>query len=277
MNCLNIHDDHLVKVARAMLESQQMDEGFKELLFALFSIGAGMYEVDYIADLLNKHNVPAIQQVDTVHKLQQQLKDPRFDSAAVKVIGKLQNNSVVNKGSKAQVVSGARSFILPNEMFGKNIENSNNDQLMTPYRDDAGLWTIGVGHLIGNGSAAAKDAWTKTRAASGKSTTITRAEALKMFDADVEKHYERAHIKFKGVWDGLSVHLKVALVDISYRGDLEKAGAKDFDFVQSIKKGLFKSAAKQYLDHSEYKKRSSVKPDGVVKRMQTNANLIARG
>jgi len=276
MNCSNLQDDPLVELARAILETQQLDEGFKELLFALFSIGAGMYEVDYIADLLNKHHVPATQQVDTVQKLQQQLKDPRFDNAAVKVIGKLQNRTVV-KGSKAQVVSGARSFILPNEVFGKNIENPNNDQLMTPYRDDAGLWTIGVGHLMGNGSAAAKDAWVKARVSAGKSTTITRAEALKMFDADVEKHYERAHIKFKGAWNGLSVQLKVALVDISYRGDLEKAGAKDFDFVQSIKKGLFKTAAKQYLDHSEYKKRSSVKPDGVVKRMQTNANLIAKG
>lgn len=276
MNCLNIHDDQLVKVARVMLESPQLDEGFKELLFALFSIGAGMYEIDYISDLLDKHHVPATQQVDTIQKLQQQIKDPRFDSAAVKVIGKLQNNNTV-KGSKAQVVSRAHSFILPNEVFGKNIENPNNDQLMTPYRDDAGLWTIGIGHLIGNGSAAAKDAWVKARVSAGKSTTITRAEALKMFDADVEKHYERAHIKFKSVWNGLSVQLKVALVDISYRGDLEKAGAKDFDFVQSIKKGLFKTAAKQYLDHSEYKKRSSVKPDGVVKRMQTNANLIAKG
>jgi len=273
---MNIQDDSLVNIARAVLESQQMDEGFKELMFALFSLGAGMYEVNYISDLLDKQNVPATQQVDTIQKLQKQLKDPQFDAAAVKVIGKLQTISA-DKSSKAQVISRARSFILPNEVFGKNIENAKNDIFMTPYRDDVGLWTIGVGHLIGNGSTAAKNAWVKDRVAAGKTTTITRADAIKMFDTDVKKHHERAQAKFKGSWDGLSLQLKVVLVDISYRGDLDKAGAKDFDFVQSIKNGLFKQAAKQYLDHSEYKKRFSAKDDGVVKRMQVNSNIIAKG
>ena len=277
MNCSNLQDDSLVKVARVMLESQQLEEGFKELLFALFSLGAGMYEINYVTDLLNKQNIPVSQQADAVEKLQQAAKDPKFTATAKKVIGKLQHDAVPNKSSKAQVLNKVHAFILPNEVFGKNIENPQNDKLMTPYKDDVGLWTIGVGHLIGNGSNVAKAAWIKDRVKAGKSTTITRAEALKMFDADVEKHYDRAHSTFKGSWDNLSLQLKIALVDISYRGDLDKAGTKDFDFVASIKKGMFKTAAKQYLDHSEYKKRSSVTDDGVVKRMQNNSNLIAKG
>lgn len=273
---MNIQDDPLVKVARVILESHQLDEGFKELLFALFSLGASMYEINYVSDLLNKQHIPATQQVDVITKLQQHVKDPQFTATAKKIIAKL-DNTVVDKSSKAQVISKAHSFILPNEVLGKNIENTKNDRFMSPYRDDAGLWTIGVGHLIGNGSDAAKNAWLKDRSKAGKSFTITRAEALKMFDADVEKHYERAHSVFKGSWDGLSLQLKVALVDISYRGDLDKAGAKDFDFVTSIKNGMFKQASQQYLNHTEYKKRASVKADGVVKRMQTNSNLIAKG
>lgn len=277
MNCTNIQDDQLVKVARVILESPQLEEGFKELLFALFSLGAGMYEINYVTDLLNKQNVPPAQQIDTVEKLQQAAKDPKFTVTAKKVLVKLRHDMAADKSSKAQVLNKARTFILPNEVFGKNIENPANDRFMSPYKDDVGLWTIGIGHLIGNGSDAAKNAWVKDRVAAGKTTTITRAEALKMFDSDVKKHYDRAQAKFKGSWDGLSLQLKVVLVDISYRGDLDKAGTKDFDFVQSIKNGLFKTAAKQYLDHSEYKKRSSVTDDGVVKRMQNNSNLIAKG
>jgi len=271
----------MVDIARAILESSRLEEGFKELLLALFSLGASMYEADYVYDLLNKQHVPVAQQVDTMQKLQQQVKDPRFNATAIKVIGKLQraddDNKKINKSSKSQVISKARLFILPNEVLGKNIENSKNDRFMKPYRDDVGLWTIGVGHLIGDGSDAAKAAWVDSRLWADKSTTITRAEALKMFDASIEIHYERAHAKFKSVWDSLSLQLKVVLVDISYRGDLDKPGAKDFDFVTSIKNGLFKQAAKQYLNHTEYKKRSSVKDDGVVKRMQVNSNIMSKG
>jgi len=278
---MNIQDDPMVDIARAILESSRLEEGFKELLLALFSLGASMYEADYVYDLLNKQHVPVAQQVDTMQKLQQQVKDPRFNATAIKVIGKLQraddDNKKINKSSKSQVISKARLFILPNEVLGKNIENSKNDRFMMPYRDDVGLWTIGVGHLIGDGSDAAKAAGVNSRLWAGKSTTITRAEALKMFDASIEIHYERAHAKFKSVWDSLSLQLKVALVDISYRGDLDKPGAKDFDFVTSIKNGLFKQAAKQYLNHTEYKKRSSVKDDGVVKRMQVNSNIMSKG
>jgi len=278
---MNIQDDPMVDIARAILESSRLEEGFKELLLALFSLGASMYEADYVYDLLNKQHVPVAQQVDTMQKLQQQVKDPRFNATAIKVIGKLQraddDNKKINKSSKSQVISKARLFILPNEVLGKNIENSKNDRFMKPYRDDVGLWTIGVGHLIGDGSDAAKAAWVDSRLWADKSTTITRAEALKMFDASIEIHYERAHAKFKSVWDSLSLQLKVVLVDISYRGDLDKPGAKDFDFVTSIKNGLFKQAAKQYLNHTEYKKRSSVKDDGVVKRMQVNSNIMSKG
>jgi GH24 family phage-related lysozyme (muramidase) len=273
---MNIQDDPLVNIARVMLESKSLDEGFKEVLFALFSLGASMYEVDYVMDLLDKQKVPVTQQVDVVQQLQHQVKDPKFTSTAIKVVNKLQHK-VETKSNKGQVLSKARSFILPNEVFGGNIENSKNDKFMTPYRDDVGLWTVGVGHLIGNGSDAAKKEWVKDRVASNKSITLSRAEALQMFDSDIEKHYKLASVMFKGSWDSLSLPLKVALVDISYRGDLNKVGAGNFDFVTSIQKGMFKTAAKQYLDHTEFKKRSSIKNDGVVKRMQTNSNIIAKG
>ena len=61
------------------------------------------------------------------------------------------------------------------------------------------------------------------------------------------------------------------LVDISYRGDL----LPKMQWVDLIKKGKYKAAATEYLDHKEYKKRKAKGRDGVVKRMERNANMLA--
>jgi hypothetical protein len=69
----------------------------------------------------------------------------------------------------------------------------------------------------------------------------------------------------------------MALVDISFRGDLLKPKSKDdFNFVKQIKNRKFKEAAVTYLDHTEYKARMAEGgKDGVVTRMNRNAKYIA--
>ena len=52
------------------------------------------------------------------------------------------------------------------------------------------------------------------------------------------------------------------LVDISYRGDL----LPSMDWVELLQKGENISAANEYLDHKEYKKRKKKGKDGVVKK-----------
>jgi hypothetical protein len=61
------------------------------------------------------------------------------------------------------------------------------------------------------------------------------------------------------------------IVDISYRGDL----LPEMDWVDLLQQGKNIEAANEYLDHKEYKKRKKSGSDGVVKRMERNANILA--
>lgn len=170
------------------------------------------------------------------------------------------------------------NYILPSEIIGGDINAKVNDRFMKPYKDDVGKWTIGVGHLIGDGSLDDKKAFDKARAKKGLSSTISRKEALNLFNQDVSKRIPRVEEKFKELWPTMSSGLKAVLVDIEYRGDMESKGEGEFDWVELLRKGEYKEASKKYLDHKEYKKRLKKKPkgdDGVVKRMKRNARIIA--
>jgi hypothetical protein len=63
------------------------------------------------------------------------------------------------------------------------------------------------------------------------------------------------------------------LLDISYRGDL----LPGMDWVELLQKGENVKAANEYLDHKEYKRRKAKGRDGVVKRMERNAGILANG
>jgi len=69
----------------------------------------------------------------------------------------------------------------------------------------------------------------------------------------------------------LSDQQAAVLLDISYRGDL----LPDMDWVELLQKGENVKAANKYLDHQEYKKRKKRGRDGVVKRMERNAGILA--
>jgi hypothetical protein len=47
------------------------------------------------------------------------------------------------------------------------------------------------------------------------------------------------------------------------------------NWVKLLKKGKNMEAADEYLDHKEYKKRKKRGRDGVVKRMDRNASILA--
>lgn len=169
------------------------------------------------------------------------------------------------------------NYILPSEIIGGNIDAKVNDRFMKPYKDDVGKWTIGVGHLIGDGSLDDKKAFDKARAKKGLSSTISRKEALNLFNQDVSKRIPTVEDIFIELWPNMSTGLKAVLVDIEYRGDLQSKGEGEFEWVELLKAGKYKEASKKYLDHKEYKKRLKKKPkgDGVVKRMKRNARIIA--
>ena len=126
------------------------------------------------------------------------------------------------------------------------------------------------------GSTENKNAWVQERLNQGKGDKLSRKEALDLFRQDLNKHQRLAQSKFQKEWNRFPEKLKAVLIDISFRGDLEKSGPGDFSFVNLIKRGKLKQAGNEYLDHTEYKKRISKRnSDGVVKRMNRNAAIIS--
>ena len=131
--------------------------------------------------------------------------------------------------------------------------------------------------MIGDGSLDDKKAFDKARAKKGLSSTISRKEALNLFNQDVSKRIPTVEDIFIELWPNMSTGLKAVLVDIEYRGDLQSKGEGEFEWVELLKAGKYKEASQKYLDHKEYKKRLKKKPkgDGVIKRMKRNARIIA--
>lgn len=286
------------------------NEGVREVLVALLGLGTiGLYNIDNLnRELRNRPESPS-QKVQAIKQVDQQLNNDEFHRVATDAISRIVNEpSEQPKPQAAQSAKQAQSkkkpatkgdkkaeeppltvkdlgniydtvanYILPNEIMGGDINAKVNDRFMKPYKDDVGKWTIGVGHLIGTGSDKDKKAFDKARAKKGLSSTLSRKEALKLFNQDVSKRIPRVEEKFKELWPTMSTGLKAVLVDIEYRGDLESKGEGEFDWVELLRKGEYKEAAQKYLDHKEYKTRLKKNPkgDGVVKRMKRNARIIA--
>lgn len=113
------------------------------------------------------------------------------------------------------------------------------------YDDDVGIETQGVGQTSEN---------------MGKN----------FFTETYPKYVARAQKKVKG-YESLSPELQNAVLSGVYRGDL---GAKT---AKLLSEGKFGAAAKEYLNHKEYKERKKKDPeDGVVLRMERNAEAMKR-
>ena len=235
------------------------DEGVKEILLSLFSLGASVYEADYVAKQLNKRPEPIEQKVQAITQAKKSI--PNFDSTVKRVLLKLnkQDQQPVAKMSDDDILKRAAAYIIPNEIYGGDLNNKQNDKFKRPYLDDKQIWTIGIGHKL----------------VSGDKHKLSNSDIMRLFASDLRHHLKLVRTKFNTQWQTFTPELKVTLIDISFRGDLESPGKQDFDFIKSIKSRKFKQGAQQYLNHTEYKERlSTSKTDGVVKRMKKNAKNI---
>lgn len=265
---------------------KQIDEGVKDLVMALLATAASGVGLKYSYDQFNASREPIEVKVQAVKQAKEISDDPQFDKTMDAILKKYKSAEPEKKPEKAILVKPNKrydlnpevpieqfsKYIIPSEIYGNDLRDKSNRKFFKPYPDDVGLWTIGIGHLIGNGSYSDMQ---KFVAKNGSSISIE--QLLKMFDVDVQKHVNIAKNKFKDQWDEFSPELKMALVDISFRGDLLKPRSKDdFNFVKQIKNRKFKDAAASYLDHTEYKARMAEGgKDGVVTRMNRNAKYIA--
>lgn len=267
--------------------TEQFDEGVKEILLVLLNLGAGLYETNYILSLLKDRPEPIEQKIEGLKQAEDKINSLKFDKAAQQAVQRLsevkpetpkqtnlQKVYVKPRVSMPRVSENdyldiATKLIIPSEIHGVDLNAPENKKFHRPHLDDKGLWTIGIGHLMGDGSTAGKNAWI-----SKHGSRLSTSQVMKLFKQDLEKHTKRAEQAVgSDVFNKLSAHRKAALVDISYRGDLKP----EFDFVRFIRQGKFNKAAIAYLDHAEYKERIKAKKgslDGVVKRMNRNANIL---
>lgn len=240
--------------------TQQFDEGVKEIVLSLLSLAATAYEADYLAKYLSKindtpeHKVAAVQQAETI------INSPKFDQAAKRVLVKLKHPTAAASISDSALYDKAAKFVMANEIIGTNIRDKANDRFLSVHLDDAGIPTIGIGHKM----------------MPGDPKVLNHAQVEALFKKDLAKHFNIVKKMFNKQWNKLPADIKIALIDISYRGDLVPPEGGEFNFVKLIKQGKYAAAAKQYLDHTEYRERKQVsKSNGVVKRMNKNAKIIA--
>ena len=259
----------------------------KEILLTLLSLGATAYETDYLVDVLRDRPEPIEQKVDALKQAEEIIVSPSFNKAAEEALDKLEDTPPAPEESRratktrpvedtppdnsraksnSQIKTLAGDLIKPSEIYGTDISNTKNKKFLTPYTDDVGIYTIGIGHKIGDGSLAAKNKWIKKH---GHSITPQFAESL--FDKQLDYHLNRVKEIFGSAFDDLSDNQAAVVVDISYRGDL----LPKMDWVKLLRRGKGIEAANEYLDHKEFKRRKKSGRDGVVKRMERNARILA--
>ena len=69
--------------------TEQFDEGFKEIVMGLLSLGATAYETDYILKVLDKRPEPIEQKIQALKKADDRSQSDRFDKVAAKVMQQL--------------------------------------------------------------------------------------------------------------------------------------------------------------------------------------------
>ena len=267
--------------------TQQFDESMKEIVLGLIAIGTAPYSASKIEDVLGREPAPIEQKIDALEIADDIIKSSNFHKAAEEYIQRLQaefkkedtppepkvrkatrtrpTEDLPPDKSDSQIKALAGDLIKPVEIYGTDISDPRNKRFLTPYKDDVGIYTIGIGYKIGDGSKAAKNKWIKKHGHS-----ITPKFAEKLFDKQLTYHLHRVKDIFDLTFNDFTDGQAAVLVDISYRGDL----LPGMDWVELLQKGKNIEAATEYLDHKEYKKRKKRGRDGVVKRMERNAGIL---
>ena len=267
--------------------TQQFDESMKEIVLGLIAIGTAPYSASKIQDVLDRDPTPIEQKINALEVADGIINSSNFHKAVEEYIqryraefekedatpepkvGKTDKMSptqdIPPSKSDSQIKALAGDLIKPVEIYGTNINETRNKRFLRPYKDDTGVYTIGIGHKIGDGSRAAKNKWIKKHGYS-----ITPQFAEKLFDNELAQHLDRVKDIFGLTYNDFSDGQAAVLIDISYRGDL----LPKMDWVKLLQQGKNIEAANEYLDHEEYKKRKKKRRDGVVKRMERNAGIL---
>lgn len=173
------------------------------------------------------------------------------------------------KETKAAAVAGAKAPGAPTKETAPKVPTPTGDdkwimQMIKqhegvrtkPYKDSVGLWTVGVGHLIGDGKSLPPE-WNKE---------FTMQEVDALFAQDYEHHKKMAE-KSPG-WELANDKGKGALIDLAF--NMGGGWFKKFKNAASkLASGDFKGAADELVDSQWYKQ--------VKGRAVTIVNLIRDG
>ena len=130
----------------------------------------------------------------------------------------------------APVVSGGKAPAMGSLDDTKKMIIKHEGMKDMPYKDSLGLWTIGVGHLIGDGKSLPAEYNRK----------FTQAEIMKMFDEDFE-HHAKAAEKIPG-YNKANQGGQGALIDLTF--NMGPSWYKKWpNFVKKLGAGDFKGAA----------------------------------
>jgi GH24 family phage-related lysozyme (muramidase) len=145
----------------------------------------------------------------------------------------------------------------------------------TVYQDDTGKATIGVGHLMVPGDKKLfKDLlgideteFEEIKAGKG---ALTFRQTQQLLEHDIKTHTKKA-TKLLPEFESYPNNVKVAVLNGVFRGDLSGSPKT----LKLIRAGKWGEAAEEYLDNAEYRRRKARGNDGVVKRMEENAQVFA--
>jgi len=245
----------------------------KTLLAAALLLG--LIDVGYIAPKINEiqqkveqslqQKTPEqVQQIEA--KAVQQQNAPRIQGMIAKIKNSWKNyKPVPPKAAEKQEQIAPINKQLSKEFYEKVKQMIKGDEGRKPrlYKDTKGKWTIGYGHLIKN----------KAELKKYKGKTLSDAEINGLLDADVKEKIKMAQDLFPK-FNEYNDEFKTTIINGIFRGDLSGSPTA----IKLINQGLFKQAAKEYLDHGDYIAASKPKATdkGVAIRMYRNAQNIAK-
>jgi GH24 family phage-related lysozyme (muramidase) len=132
-----------------------------------------------------------------------------------------------------------------------------------PYKDTKGLWTVGVGHLIGDGRTLPPE-WNRT---------FTDAEITNLFKKDYQHHMQAAE-KIPG-FSNLNLNGQAALIDLTF--NMGPVWWKKWpNFTKAIRAGNIAQAANE-LKNSQWYSQVGRRAPKIVSLLQSGGQAVAEG
>lgn len=230
----------------------------------------GLIDVGYVLPKLSEiqHKVEQNLHQKTPEQVQQIETKATQNQNASKILQMYSKIKDSWKNSKPAAPAASQTNVnkqLSKEFYtkAKNMIKQDEGKRSSLYKDTKNKWTIGYGHLIK----------TSKELKSYKNKTLSNQQIEHLLDADLRDKIitaQRLFPKFNTYND----EFKMVLLNGIFRGDISGSPKT----IELINDGLYRDAAKEYLNHGDYIAASqpNATDKGVAIRMMRNAKIIAK-